>query len=84
MVVDDETYDDTPESWVDDDDDDLGSTPPPGAMAYVNAPSRLVFGLTVWCPVCHGLGKNRKKESCRRCDGVGIVPNSGPIASPKT
>jgi DnaJ-class molecular chaperone len=52
---------------------------------YEDAPKRIVFGETVWCPTCHGK-KHRpgdKTQACMRCGGNGIIPNKGPVAAPK-
>lgn len=52
---------------------------------YREKPERIVFGETAWCYACHGTGKKSGERSkpCPRCEGLGIIPNKGPIQAQK-
>ena len=52
---------------------------------YSSLPERIEFGETVWCPNCNGGKRSPKDESkvCARCNGIGVIPNRGPIKSPR-
>ena len=52
---------------------------------YRERPARIVFGESAWCYRCRGNGKNPddKTKFCGRCNGIGIIPNRGPIQAQK-
>lgn len=69
-------------------------TPPqPPFAKYTSEPDHVSFGGTVICPRCHRKGRPMKETGlfrdpfykgkhpipCTRCNGFGLVPNSGPI-----
>jgi len=44
-------------------------------------PDRIEFGSVLRCYRCEGKGTEpgSRKTVCRRCKGLGIIPNKGPI-----
>jgi hypothetical protein len=68
--------------------------PQPETYKFTSKPPKIQFGAHLNCPRCHGiLRKNKgvkdeecmdpsnRKIACIRCNGFGVIPNVGPVAT---
>jgi DnaJ-class molecular chaperone len=48
---------------------------------FTRIPDRIEFGAAVVCYRCHGKGTDpdHRKSPCRRCGGLGVIPNKGSV-----